>query len=340
MTITKNSNFLDVIYTHTEGEPTCIIHSGIAYPYGLDILGKRQFLIDNYDHVRTSLMCEPRGHHDMFGVFVTPPSSPDADAGMIWMDSERYVEMCGHGTIALSMVMVSHRMVNNIADPTTWITFETPVGPVKSEVYSADGLVQWARFQNVPAFVYAQDIPVELPGFGETTADISFGGNFFAVVKWPDKERPIAPENGKYLSEMGELIKQQINAKMDIVHPLAEHMNGLHFCTFWQEPDRSDSLYRNVHVFSDGKLDRSPGGTGTSMMMATFEARGKIKIGETIRSEGLLGSGQFEGCLIGETMVGDKRAVIPTVKGTAKLVGYAKWLLDPNDSVGRGFVIS
>lgn len=335
----NHSNFLDVIYTHTEGEPTCIIHSGIPYPHGLDILGKRQYLMDNYDHVRTSLMCEPRGHHAMFGVFVTPPSGPDTDAGMIWIDSERYVDMCGHGTIALSMVMVSHRLVRTVEMPQTWITFETPAGLVKSEVYSSHGVVEWARFENVPAFVLAQDIPIELPNLGTAFADISFGGNFFAVVKWPDKERPIAPENGSYLSEMGELVKKQINEKIDIQHPIKKHIQGLHFCTFWQEPSRPDSLYRNVHVFSDGKLDRSPGGTGTSMMMATFEARGKIKVGQTIKSEGLLGSGQFEGCLIGETRVGNQRAVIPTVKGTAKVTGYAKWLLDPEDPVGQGFVI-
>lgn len=335
----QNCHFLDVIYTHTEGEPTCIIHSGIPYPHGLDILGKRQFLIDNFDHVRTALMQEPRGHHDMFGVFLTPPSEPGMDAGMLWIDGERFVEMCGHGTIALGMVMASHGMVPKVEEPSTWINFETPAGPVKAEVHCKNGTAQWTRFQNVPAFVYAQDVPIELPGYGALTADISFGGNFFAVVRWPDSNRPIGPENGKLLQEMGLLVKDQINAKMTVQHPVEKHIQGLHFCTFWQDGDRPDSLYKNVHVFSDGKLDRSPGGTGTSMMMATFEARGKMKIGDTIKSEGLLGSGQFEGSLIGETTVGDKRAVIPTVKGTAKVTGYAKWLLDPNDPVGQGFVI-
>ena len=266
----QQTNFLDVIYTHTEGEPTCIIHSGIPYPHGLDILGKRNFLINNFDYVRTALMQEPRGHHDMFGVFLTPPSQPGMDAGMLWIDGERFVEMCGHGTIALAMVMVSHRMVNGIEEPTTWINFETPAGPVKAEVQTRNGVAEWTRFQNVPAFVLAQDVPINLPGFGALKADISFGGNFFAVVKWPDADRPIVPENGKYLSEMGELVKQQINEKMTIQHPIEKHIQGLHFCTFWQAPERPDSLYRNVHVFSDGKLDRSPGGTGTSMMMATF----------------------------------------------------------------------
>ncbi|MEZ5819120.1 MAG: proline racemase family protein [Hyphomicrobiaceae bacterium] len=336
----RQTQFFDVIYTHTEGEPTCIIHSGIPYPAGLDILAKRRFLQENYDYVRTSLMREPRGHQDMFGVFLTPPHEPDADAGMLWIDGERFVEMCGHGTIALSMALVSHRMVRTIGHPTTTIRYETPVGRVTADVKTnEDGSAEWTRFENVPAFVLAQDVPVSLPGYGELTADISFGGNFFAQVKWPDKEKRISPDIGRLLSDMGQLVKQQINAKMQIQHPTKPDTKGLHFCTFWHEPDRPDSLYKNVHVFSDGKMDRSPGGTGTSAMMAMYEARGQIKMGQTIRSEGLLGSGQFEGCLVRETMIAGKRAVVPTVKGTASVIGYAKWLLDPADPVSNGFVI-
>ena len=335
----QNSHFIDVIYTHTEGEPTCIIHSGIPYPVGSDILAKRKFLQQNYDYVRTSLMREPRGHQDMFGVFLTPPSEPDADAGMLWVDGERFVEMCGHGTIALSMVIVSHRLLHGVTEPISTIRYETPVGRVTAEVKTSDGKTEWTRFENVPAFVFAQDVPISLPGYGDLKADISFGGNFFAQVKWPDKTKPISPENGSLLSAMGQLVKKQINERMNVQHPTKPDTKGLHFCTFWHEPDRPDSLYKNVHVFSDGKMDRSPGGTGTSAMMAMFEARGQIKMGQIIKSEGLLGSGQFEGCLVRETQIAGNRAVVPTVKGTASVIGYAKWLLDRNDSVSNGFVI-
>ncbi|SFH21710.1 proline racemase [Sulfitobacter dubius] len=335
-----NNRFVDVIYTHTDGEPTCIIHGGIPYPHGLSVTEKRQFIRDNYNFVRTALLREPRGHHDMVGVFVTPPSSSDYDAGMLWCDGDDFMEMCGHGTIALSMALVSHGLVHDAGGDVTKIRFETPAGDVTSEVGRENGQIAWTKFQNVPAFVLEQDVPITLPGYGELKADITFGGNFFAVVKWPDGERPIGPQNGKLLSEMGVLVKDQINAKMKIQHPTEKHIQGLNFTTFWQEPDHADSLYRNVHVFSDGKLDRSPGGTGTSMMMAMFEARGQMKIGQTIKSEGLLGQGRFEGQLLGETMLGNQRAVIPTVKGTAKVIGYAKWLIDETDPVGRGFTIT
>lgn len=335
----RHAPTIDVIYTHTEGEPTCIVHSGISYPIGSDILEKREFLKERYDHVRTGLMREPRGHHHMFGVFVTPPSSTSADAGMIWMDGHRYVEMCGHGTIALGMAMVSQGLVPSSGDETK-IVFETPVGDVKAVVESEGDEVLSTRFTNVPAFALEQDIPVEVPGVGELSADIVFGGNFFAIIKWPSDVRPIAPENGSFFAKMGLEIREQLRKRVQIRHPEREGLSELHFVTFWHEPTRSDSFYRNVHVFSDGKLDRSPGGTGTSAMMAMFHARGMLEIGQRIRSEGLLGSGQFEGWLDSDVSVGEIKGVSPNVKGTASLIGYAKWVFDPNDPLREGFVIS
>ena len=329
---------IDVIYTHTEGEPTCIVHSGIQYPPGSDIHAKRSFLQEHHDNLRKGLMREPRGHHHMFGVFMTPPSGPDTDAGMLWMDGERFVEMCGHGTIALGMAMVSQGLVPRTGDETE-IRFETPVGLVRATVESEGDRVRATRFTNVPAFVLEQDVEIEVPEVGRLYADIVFGGNFFAIVKWPSDVRPINADNGSYFADMGLRIREMVREKVTIRHPEYPEMSELHFVTFWHEPSRKDSFYRNVHVFSDGKLDRSPGGTGTSAMMAMFRKRGQLEIGQTIRSEGLLGSGQFEGWIDGETPVGDLTAVIPNVRGTASLTGYAKWMFSPDDALAEGFVI-
>ena len=329
----------NVIYTHTEGEPLCIIHSGIPYPAGSSILEKRVFLEENYDWLRKALMREPRGHADMFGVFLTPPSSSDFDAGLIYIDGKEYSHMCGHGTIAVAMAMVAHGMVPRSPDGLTKIRFETTAGLVVAEVAHEGDRVLWTRFENVPAYVAEQDIEFELPGYGPLKADLVWGGNYFGIIDLRGTSLRIAPENGSELSRMGLIARDAIRAKVKIQHPTEGHINNLNFVTFWHEPTIEGCLYKNVHVFSAGQLDRSPGGTGTSAMMAYFEKRGGMGLNQTIKSEGLLGSGVFEGCLLGEVQLGAFRGVRPTVKGTASILGTATWTIDRNDPVGAGFMV-
>ncbi|TKT69456.1 proline racemase family protein [Aquamicrobium sp. LC103] len=335
----KFQNAFDVIYTHTEGEPLCIIHSGIPYPVGSTIVAKRAFLKANYDWVRKALMREPRGHGDMFGVFLTPPSSPEYDAGLIYIDGTEYSHMCGHGTIAVAMAMVAHGFVAPGENGTTRIRFETTAGLVVAEVASQGTDVLWTRFENVPAYVAEQDIPFELPGIGELKADLVWGGNYFGIIDLCGTKLKISPENGSELSRLGVIARDMLRDKLTIQHPTQGHINDLNFVTFWHEPTIEGAFYKNVHVFSAGQLDRSPGGTGTSAMMAMFEARGKLALNQPIKSEGLLGSGTFEGCLIGETTLGNTRAVRPTVKGTAGLLGTARWTINRDDPVDAGFLV-
>jgi proline racemase len=329
----------DVIYTHTEGEPLCIIHSGIPYPAGSSILEKRAFLEENYDWLRKALMREPRGHADMFGVFLTPPSSPEYDAGLIYIDGVTYSHMCGHGTIAVAMAMVAHGFVKRSDTGTTKIRFETTAGLVVAEVASEGDEVLWTRFENVPAYVAEQDVEFELPTYGKLKADLVWGGNYFGIIDLTGTGLRISPENGTELSRMGIIAREELKKKLHVQHPTQAHINNLNFVTFWHEPTIEGAFYKNVHVFSAGQLDRSPGGTGTSAMMAMFEARGKMGLNQPIRSEGLLGSGTFEGCLIGETKLGNVRAVRPTVKGTAGILGTARWTINRNDPVDAGFLV-
>ena len=184
-----------------------------------------------------------------------------------------------------------------------------------------------------------QDVEIDLPDYGPVKADVAWGGNYFGIIDWHGKSPRISPENGTELSRIGVMARELLREKISIEHPSAKHVNNFNFVTLWHEPTIEGALYKNVHCFSAGQLDRSPGGTGTSAMMAMLEARGRMKLNQPIRSEGLLGTGTFEGCLIGETSLNGVRAVRPTVKGTASILGTARWTIDRNDPVGAGFLI-
>lgn len=277
----------------------------------------------------------------MFGVFLTPPSSPDFDAGLIYIDGTEYSHMCGHGTIAIAMAMVALGLVRRTeGETTTTIRFETTAGLVVAEVASENDQVLWTRFENVPAYVAVQDVTLELPEVGPLKADLVWGGNYFGIIDLTGTSLRISPENGSRLSALGVMAREQIRQKISLQHPASAHINNYNFVTFWHEPTISGAMYKNVHVFSAGQLDRSPGGTGTSAMMAMFESRGQLKLHQTIRSEGLMGTGTFEGCLIGETSLNGTRAVRPTVKGTAAILGTARWVIDRSDPVASGFLVS
>jgi proline racemase len=336
------AHMLDVIYTHSSGGPLCIVHSGVRYPAGLDIVGKRKFLEKNYDWMRRALMLEPRGHKDMFGVFLTPPSSDDTDGGMIWMCGAGWLNGCGHGTIGLGMAMVSQGLVTP-TQPITKLRMETTAGIVNAEVSVTDHTVDWIQFENVPAFVAEKDVSFEVAGLGEMKADIAFGGNFFAIVHWDRPDIKIAPENGSRFQLLGQQIKEALSKKVRIRHPVHAHIaDNIDLVTFYnRDVTRSDAFIKNAHFYGNRQIARSPGGTSLSALLAVFENRGMVKIGQDIAVEGILGAdaGYFEGRILREAKIGNNHAIVPRIKGRANLVGYGKWLMDPNDSVSAGYEI-
>jgi proline racemase len=293
----RSSQSVDVIYTHTAGEPTCIVHSGIFYPAGTDIWQKRRFLEERYDWLRRALMREPRGHKHMFGVFLTPPSTAETHAGMIWIDGERFHDMCGHGTIAVSMVLLANGFIPANGTLST-LRLETTAGVIAVDVSSRDGGVEWARFANVPAFVAASDVRIALDGYDEVLVDVAFGGNFFGQVDWTGRKPSIRFDNADTFSELGTKLKSCLQEHIEVRHPTLPEIKELNFVTFYESCAEEPSLYRTLHVFSDGKVDRSPGGTGTSALMATLEHKQKIRLGEKVWTEGPLGAGRFEAVLI------------------------------------------
>lgn len=323
--------------SHTQGEPTRIIVGGIPYVSGKSMDEKRENFRKNHDNIRKALMCEPRGHRDMFGCILTDPVSQDGHFGMIFMDNEKYLNMCGHGTIGVGATLVETGMV----DPKIQkeINIDSPAGLVRLKTEITDDKVQRVCFKNVPSFVEVLDEKVVMPGYGEITYDISFGGNYFALVRADQFNVKVAPENTSLLKKIGMELRAILNKKHKIQHPTLEYINTIDIVTFLDDPHHPKAAYKNVHIFSDSQADRSPGGTGTTAVLTMMHAKQQIELNQEIFSEGLVG-GIFRGKVLEKTQIGHKSAVSVEICGTANITGYHHFVIDSEDKLGEGFIIS
>ena len=275
----KFSRTIQAIDSHTAGEATRIVVGGIPNIKGNTMPEKKQYLEDHLDHIRTAIMLEPRGHNDMFGSVMTQPCDPDADFGIIFMDGGGYLNMCGHGSIGAMTVAVETGVVP-MEEPVTKVVMEAPAGIIKGDVKVENGKVQSVSIFNVPAFLYKKDQEVELPGVGKVKFDISFGGSFFAIVHASQLGLKIEPKNAAKLTDMAMELRDIINREIEIQHPTLEHIKTVDLVEIWDEPTNEKATYKNVVIFGQGQVDRSPCGTGTSAKLATLHARGELKEGE------------------------------------------------------------
>ena len=333
----RSAHVIHTIDSHTGGEPTRLVVSGIPLQ-GRSLLEQRSYMKEHQDHLRSALMCEPRGHRGMFGAVMAPPTRAGVDFGIVWVDSDgSYLNMCGHGTIGIGMTAVEAGLVP-VTEPVTHIRVDMPAGLVEIDVTVKEGRAVRAAFTNVPAFLYKRDLAIEVPGYGTVPVDISFGGNFFGAVRAEDIGLEVRPERVPELVRAGLAIRAAINAQAPVQHPTLSHIRSVDLVTLYGPGLAKGAKYKNIHVFSNGSYDRSPGGTGTSHMMAMLIGRGLMKPDETIVSEGILGS-LFGGRMLSRTRVGDLEAFIPEVSGTAHLTGFHQFVIDPDDPQRHGFHI-
>lgn len=330
------SRGLQAIDSHTAGEPTRIIVGGIPNIKGKTMPEKKEYLEKNLDHLRTAVMLEPRGHNDMFGSILLAPVSEEADLGIIFMDGGGYLNMCGHGTIGAVTAAIETGMVEMI-EPVTKVVLEAPAGIVRAEAQVEKGKVKSVAFVNVPAFLYKKDQKVVLDG-KEITFDISFGGSFFAIVNAKQLGLEIKPENTTRLTDVALRLRDQINKEIEIQHPTLAHIKTVDLVEIFDEPTHPEATYKNVVIFGQGQVDRSPCGTGTSAKLATLHAKGEIKEGEKFVYESILGT-LFYGEIVGTTKVGEYDAVIPKVAGSAYITGFNHFVIDDTDPVKYGFVL-
>ena len=333
----KFSRTIQAIDSHTAGEATRIVVGGIPNIKGNTMPEKKQYLEDHLDHIRTAIMLEPRGHNDMFGSVMTQPCDPDADFGIIFMDGGGYLNMCGHGSIGAMTVAVETGVVP-MEEPVTKVVMEAPAGIIKGDVKVENGKVQSVSIFNVPAFLYKKDQEVELPGVGKVKFDISFGGSFFAIVHASQLGLKIEPKNAAKLTDIAMELRDIINRDIEIQHPTLEHIKTVDLVEIWDEPTNEKATYKNVVIFGQGQVDRSPCGTGTSAKLATLHARGELKEGEKFVYESILGT-LFEGEIVGTTKVGEFDAVLPKITGSAYMTGFNNFLIDEDDPVKYGFIL-
>ncbi|MEM7353559.1 MAG: proline racemase family protein [Acidobacteriota bacterium] len=328
---------MTTIDAHTAGEPLRIVTDGFPDVPGETMLAKRRYARRHLDHLRKLLMWEPRGHADMYGCVLTPPVTPDGDVGVLFLHNEGYSTMCGHGIIALVKVgLESGRLAVDGTSPT--IRIDTPAGRITATATVVDGRVRRVSFRNVASFLLERDLQLEVPGVGKVCCDIAFGGAFYAYVDAGSVGLVVDPRQQRHLIEVGMQIKRAVMADYDVAHPAGDEDLGYLYGTIFYQPGTGQAHSRNVCIFAEGEVDRSPTGTGVSGRAAILHARGQLATGETLRIESLIGS-HFEVRAAATTRVGELSAIVPEVTGTAHVTGQHEFLVDPDDPLREGFLL-
>ena len=325
------------IDSHTEGEPLRIILSGYPELKGKTLLEKRTDAHRHHDELRKALIWEPRGHADMYGAIIVDPDTTSADFGVIFIHNEGYSTGCGHAVIALTKVFVETGLVP-MNEPETEVKMDVPSGFIKSYAKVNNGQVTGVRFKNVPSFVQSIGAKVDVPGIGTINYDLAFGGAFYVFVDVAQLGLNCTSEYQNQLIETGMKIKHAVMNSVEMVHPLEPDMNFLYGTIFTDVSKNPSHHSRNVCIFAEGEMDRSPTGTGVSARAAILHAKGKIKLGESIIIESIIGS-TFSVKVVTTTTFGNYDAVIPEVSGNAYITGKNTFWINPEDPLKNGFVL-
>lgn len=325
---------ITTIDAHAAGEPLRVVTGGWPPIPGDTILAKRRYAREHLDHLRRSLMFEPRGHADMYGCVLTEPVTPDGDLGVLFMHNEGYSTMCGHGVIGLVTVLLETGML----DLREVIRLDTPAGRVTARANVEGRRVRSVAFENVASFAYRVDQSVEVPGVGRIRYDVGFGGAFYAYCQAEDLGLRIVPEEFRKLIEAGMAVKRAVMNSLETRHPVESDLGFLYGTIIDSPPVGESADSRNVCIFAEGEVDRSPTGTGVSGRVALEHAKGRLRIGEPFVIESLIGT-RFTGRVVRETTFGEYAAVVPEVEGSAWITGRQEFLISPDDPLKDGFIL-
>lgn len=322
---------------HTAGEPLRIIYDGLPDIEGNSVLDIRRILREKCDFIRTSLMWEPRGHADMYGCILTKPFSKDADFGVVFMHNEGYSTMCGHGIIGAAKAALELGLVEK-QKPITKIGIDSPAGFVQAYAIAKNDFIDDIYFHNVPSFVYSLDNKIDVEGIGNVKFDIAFGGAFYAYVDADSINVSLKKENFRSIINIGMKIKNKIMKEREIKYPFEDDLSFLYGVIFIGKSENEGADSRNVCIFADGEVDRSPTGTGVSGRMALHYKKGEIGVGQEMVIESIIGS-QFRAKVFKTTAFANFDAVIPEVHGNAYICGKNEFLIDKDDDLKYGFFL-
>lgn len=333
-----NARHIAAVDYHTAGEPFRIVTGGAGPLLGDGILDKRRYAAAELEEVRRLLVYEPRGHADMYGGFVVDPDDDGADIGVVFFHNAGYSTACGHGTIALVTWALESGTIPHSGNEAK-VVVDVPSGRLPTFARVKGDKVTSVRFRNVPSFVSHRGLSVTVDGVTIAT-DVSFGGAFYANVDAATVGLSVEPKNLDRFIALGRAIKASLEKAHEIVHPIEPELRDVYGVIFYEQIEDNDGhlRQRNVTIFADGEVDRSPTGSGTSARLALLDAAGELPRGKNLTNGSIVGT-DFVSQVVGEARVGDTPAVITEVEGSAYLTGYHHFVLDPSDPLGTGFLL-
>lgn len=332
----EDYHVIETFDMHTGGEPLRIFTNGLPEIRGRTILEKRKYFQENYDHLRTAAIWEPRGHADMYGAVITEPEKPDGDFGVFFLHNNGYSTMCGHAIIALTKFVIETDLIP-VKGKNPVLKIDTPAGRIESRATINNNKVKEVSFLNVPSFLLFQDKSIEVPGIGRIDFDVAFGGAFYAICEVKNFGLNLDRSDYNRLIDLGKKIKKAVNSNFCINHPFESELGFLYGTIFTGDPYNYRNHSRNVCIFADGEVDRSATGTGVSARAAMHFERKELDIDEKITIESILGTTMD--VKIVKTMKYDiYDAVIPEVTGTAEFTGRSTFCINPDDPLKKGFI--
>jgi 4-hydroxyproline epimerase len=322
---------------HTCGNPVRLVAGGGPLLEGSTMMERRAHFLAEYDWIRTGLMFEPRGHDVMSGSILYPPTRPDFDIAILFIETSGCLPMCGHGTIGTVTMAIEHGLVK----PKTpgVLRLDTPAGLVIAEYKQVGEYVEEVRITNVPSFLYAEGLTVECPVLGEISVDVAYGGNFYAIVEPQENFSDMADHSAGDPITWSPVLRQRLNESYSFAHPEHPEINRLSHILWTGKPTNGEADARNAVFYGDKAIDRSPCGTGTSARMAQLYAKGRLKAGDSFVHESIIGS-LFRGRVEAETTVGNRPAIVPSIGGWARMTGLNTIFIDDRDPFAHGFVVT